>query len=169
MAEQNTMEPWMITAQLGKEHQLLTQRTGEWNIVMRAWPSATETPMIGRGTSMITSRVGGRIFTEEFKAEFPGMPFEGFGTMGHDNFKNKFWHTWTDWTTVLDYADGEASADNMTITMYGRTDRPEINRKNVERRMVFRFMSDNNHIFEVHEKDQNGSEVKTLEVEYQRR
>ena len=169
MPEQETMQEWMKIAQPGKEHDLLARQAGEWKMTMRAWMSPNDPPMEGDGTSIVKSLLGGRILTEEVHAHFGDMPFEGFGTKGHDNFHNKWWQTWTDWMTTLYYAEGTASADGKTVTMFGTADRPEQNRKNVERKTVNRFLDDNHHVFEMYEKGRDGKEIKMFEIDYRRK
>ncbi|HEY3294130.1 MAG TPA: DUF1579 family protein [bacterium] len=169
MPEQETMQDLMKTAQPGKEHVILAQLAGEWNTVMRVWMSPDDPPAEAKGLAIVKSLLGGRLLTEELHAKFGDMDFEGFGTMGHDNFRGRFWQTWTDWDTCLYHGEGTASADGKTVTISGMTDRHELNRTNVPRRTVFHFVNDNLHTFEVFEKDPSGKESRTLEMEYRRK
>jgi len=148
---------------------MLARHEGNWQLTMRAWMSPNDPPMEGTGTSTIRSLLSGRILTEEVHGDMHGMPFEGFGTMGYDNFHRKYWQTWTDWMTSLYHADGTGSPDGKTITFTGKMDRPEQGRKDVETRTVYRFLSNDRWIFEMHNKTPDGKEVKGFEIEYRRK
>ena len=169
MAEQEVMQEWMKIAQPGKEHQLLAEHAGKWIMTMRASMAPEEHPAEGKGTSSIRSLLSGRIIAEEIHGQFGDMPFEGFGSMGFDNFRKKFWQTWSDWMTGLYYAEGTVSADGKTLTFAGKMDRPEQNRKNVDTRTVYRFLDKDHFIFEMYTREPDGKELKGLEIDYRRK
>jgi hypothetical protein len=169
MPDQESMEEVARLAEPGKEHAILAQLVGEWNVVQRAWMSPDDPPAEAKGVAVVKSLVGGRVFIEELHTKFGDMDFEGLGTMGHNNFSGKFWQTWTDWDTTLNHGEGTASADGKTITISGTTDHPEVNRNGVPRRSVYHFVNDDFHTLEVWEEDPSGKEFLAVVLEYRRK
>jgi len=171
MAEQDVMqEEMMKVGQPGKEHEMLAKHAGNWDVTMKASMNPDEPPAEIKGTSTAKMILGGRVLVEDFKAEMMGKPFEGHGMMGYGNFRNRWWHTWTDsWSTGLYYGEGTGTPDGRTLTLIGKSDRPMMNKKDVEMKGVYRFINDNEYIFETYDKGPDGKDVKTMELHYRRK
>ena len=170
MADQETMEAWMTLAKPGKEHEMLSRHAGDWNVTMKTWMNPGEPPAENQGTSRTQMILGGRYLAEAFRGDFNGMAFEGYGIIGFDNFRKRWWQTWMDnMSTSVYKAEGTASADGKTITISGKSDRAMQNRKDVEMKGVYRFISDNEYVFETYDVAPDGHDVKTMEIHYKRK
>ncbi|HEY3294129.1 MAG TPA: DUF1579 domain-containing protein [bacterium] len=169
MAEQETMQQeWIKRGTPGKEHQMLARHEGEWNVILRTWMNPDEPPSENKGTASYKMILGGRVLVEDFRGDFQGMPFEGHGMIGYDNNRGRWWQTWNDnMSTAIFKGEGTAGPDGKTITMTGKSDRPD--RKDVESKGVYHFASDNEHTFETYEKGPDGKERKTMEIHYRRK
>jgi len=170
MTEQETMQEWMKLAQPGKKHEMLKRHEGEWNVTMRSWMQPGEPPTEGKGTARYKMILGGRVMTEEFHGDFMGMPFEGHGMIGYDNYRGRWWQTWNDnMGTGIYKGEGTGSPDGKVITIIGKSDRPAQNLKDLEMKGIYRFPNDNLHIFETYDKGPDGKDIKTMEIEYRRK
>jgi len=164
------MHEAMAPAKLGKEHEMLAKSAGEWNVTMKTWMSPGDPPAESTGTARIKMILDGHILSEEFRGDFGGMKFEGFGMVGYDTFRNRWWQTWCDnMSTGIYWGAGTASPDGKTVTLIGKSDRPQQNRKDVEMKGIYRFISDNEHVFESYDKGPDGKDVKTMEIHYRRK
>jgi hypothetical protein len=170
MSEQETMEAAKTLAKPGKEHELLRKHAGEWNVIIKTWMNPGEPPMENKGTSRTRMILDGRVLAEEFKGDFEGTPFEGYGMLGYDNYRNRWWQTWNDnWSTGIFHAFGTPGPDTRTVTMTGKSDRAMQDRKDVETKSVYRFLNDNEHVFETYDVAPDGHDIKTMEIHYRRK
>jgi hypothetical protein len=169
MSEQEMMDAWTKTAATTKEHELLGKHVGQWDVVIRHWMNPAEPPSESTGTATLRMILGGRVLVEEFKSDMMGMPFEGHGMMGFDTFRGRWWQTWNDnMGTGIYKGDGPAGSDAKVVTMTGKTDRAAMNQKDVEMKGVYRFISDNEHVFETYDKGPDGKDIRTMEIRYTR-
>ena len=168
--DKEMMEAWQKMAAPGKEHALLAKMAGNWEVAIKTWMEPGAPPSDGKGTATMKMILGGRTLIEEFKGDFGGMPFEGFGTIGFYNYRQKFWQTWTDnFGTGLWQANGTINKEGNAITFVGKSDRPAANLKDMEMKTIYRLLSDDHHIFETYDVDGKGTERKTMEIEYKRK
>jgi hypothetical protein len=97
-----------------------------------------------------------------------GKPFEGMGTLGYDNVKKKYVGTWFDSmsTGILSF-EGDYNADSKEMVCRGSY-ADAMTGKDQPCRMVSRFVSDDQHVFEMWGPDPTGREVKWMEITYNR-
>ena len=96
-----------------------------------------------------------------------GMPMEGMSITGYDNFTKEFTSIWIDnMGTGTTVAKGTYDEETKTITLYGSMVDP-MTGKDTKYREVINIVDDNHHVFEMYV-DQDGQEVKNMEVEYAR-
>jgi len=78
----------------GPEHAELAKQVGNWDCtITMIMPDGNQ---VSTGTATMTTLLGGRLLTQDFKGEMMGMPFEGHGMTGYDNHKKEFYWTWND-------------------------------------------------------------------------
>ncbi len=169
MSDQATVEMWQKISTPGSEHEKLAKYTGDWKIELKAWMAPGQPPMETSGTAQTTMMLGGRIRKEEFHADMGGMPFDGWGMTGFDNFKRKFWMTWNDnmFTGIL-HVEGEFAEGDKAIVMHGYMDKPMANQRDVPIRNLLRLVSDDHYVFEVWEHVGTPQEFQSLEIKYTR-
>lgn len=164
------MEAWMATTQPGKMHKLLEQQVGKWDITTRLWmggPAAPPTET--KGSATITSFLGGRYIKEEANNEMMGMPYEGMGLVGYDNFKKRFTMMWVDgMSTAMYTAQGTLDMTGTVLTFYGQMDEPMTGEHDKPIKFVVRMKDDNTRVFEIHDLGIVPGETKVVEMVYKR-
>jgi hypothetical protein len=169
MTEQEMMEIWQKYANPGPEHALLTKFCGEWKGALKVRMNPEQPFGEFTGTARLTMLLGGRVRSEEFQSNMGGMPFEGRGMLGFDNYTRKFWMTWNDnMSTGLFHMEGELSADGKVITFTGLMNKPVPNLKGVPTRHVYRHLDDNHFVVEGWENTGTPQEFQTMEITYSR-
>ena len=90
------------------------------------------------------------------------MPMNGMEIDGYDNAKKKFFSTWIDnMGTGFMYLEGQYDEPTQTITYTGTASDPM--GKDYKVREIVKMIDDDNVYMEMFA-DQNGNEVKTMEV-----
>ncbi|MCP3978217.1 MAG: DUF1579 domain-containing protein [bacterium] len=102
----------------GEHHAHLAQAVGSWNYKGKMWMAPGAPPMDAAGTSEVSEMLGGRYFRTDFKGNFMGMPFHGFGMDGYDKVADKHIGVWSDnMSTTMMHFEGECSDGGKTMTM----------------------------------------------------
>lgn len=82
-------------APVSEEHRWLAQLVGEWDCKIEATMAPGAEPMLMESTESVRS-VGGLWILAEGKADFGGMPFTSFLTLGYDLQEGAYVGTWID-------------------------------------------------------------------------
>lgn len=153
----------------GAEHKALEPLVGEWNAEVKTWMTPDAAPSVSKATAKSRWIMDGRFVQEEFQGEFMGKPFHGMSLMGYDNMKKKYSTVWVDdmSTTVLT-SEGEAAEGGKVFTLEGKCDCPMTGEKDKVMKQVFRIVSDDKHVFEMHEPGK-GKNSMTMEITYTRK
>ena len=88
--EQKMMEKWKAYATPGENHKYLEYFSGKWEAVTKSWMKPGTEPIINKNDVKSKMILGGRYLKSSYKGTMMGMPFEGIGITGYDNFKKKF-------------------------------------------------------------------------------
>ena len=152
----------------GAAHKALEPLVGEWDAeVKMLMPDAPTSST--KGTSKSTWVLGNRFVKQEFNGEFMGKPFHGLGFTGYDNTSKKYTSVWMDdINTAMVTAEGEGKDGNKVITLEGSYDCPMTGEKNKPSRQVYRIVSRDKIIFEMHDPSL-GANSKTMEITYTRK
>ena len=163
------MARWMAAATPGEQHEYLDRQVGKWNTRTRVWMEGPQSePSESTGTSERRMILGGRFLVEETDGAIAGMPHQGFGLTGYDNFKQRFVANWVDnMTTGILSMSGTLDAEGKVLTYYGQMDEPTTGEHDKWVKYVHREISDDEHVFEIYDLSQ-GDGAKTLEVTYTR-
>ncbi len=164
------MQEYMKLTQPGEPHKLLKSYVGTWDTVTKIWMGGPGSePMTSTGSSVFTSVLGSRWIKEEHTGTMMGMPYEGVGMMGYDNYKNLYVSTWfSNMGTEMLQMSGARNPKTGVVTMYGTMDEPQIG---VHGRTVKYVMTpqDADHytfsIIDLHA----GDDYKVIELSYSRR
>jgi hypothetical protein len=112
--------------------------------------------------------LGGRFVEEKFKGEFNGMPFEGIGYTGYDNFKKLYTGSWMDnMGTMMMVMSGTVDPSGKEITMTGQID-DIMTGKPCAIKSVSRFVSKDQMTYEMWGPDPTGKVFKMMEIVYNR-
>ncbi len=170
MSEEEMMKKWMEVASPKAEHEMLAKGVGEWNCAMKFWmgPGAPEQTASGSCTETLVN--GGRALNESFNGMMMGMPFEGHGMSGYDNFNKVYWSTWTDnMSTSMMYMEGTSTDGGKTITFNSTMDEPVMGVKDKPVRFVSRWVDDNTRVLESWDEVGTPNEFKAMEITYTRK
>src|SRR5947207_9097364 len=80
---------WVVAAQEppmpkpGKEHELLKQFAGKWEVTGKFFMDPAQPPMEIKGSETVKMDLGDFWLLGHFKGEFLGKPFEGRSVMGY--------------------------------------------------------------------------------------
>ena len=170
MSEEDMMKKWMEVASPKAEHEMLAKGVGEWNCSMKFWmgPGAPEQTASGSCTETLVN--GGRALNESFSGTMMGMPFEGEGLTGYDNFNKTYWSTWMDnMSTGFMFMEGTSTDGGKTVVFNTTMDEPTMNVKDKPVRMVSKILDENTHVFESWDEIGTPHEFKAMEITYTRK
>jgi hypothetical protein len=168
MSQEQMLKVYEAAAKPGAEHAMLAKSAGRWNCTVKAWMDPTAEPQVSEGTEESEMTFGGRYLQSHFKGSMMGQPYEGMGTLGYDNVKKKYVGTWFDtMSTGIMGFEGDYNAQSREMICRG-TYADAVTGKDVNCRMVTRFVTDDQHVFEMWGPDPTGHEVKWMEITYNR-
>jgi len=163
------MKKWMEIATPGPQHKGLESFVGEWEVASKWWMAPGAPPTASKGASKVHSILGGRYVQEEHTGEMMGMPFNGIGITGYDNFKKKYVSFWIDNTgTGMYTSEGTADAAGKVFTFEGKMDDPMTGEKDKTIKFILTIVGANQRRFEMHE-PAKGKDSKIGEMIYTRK
>ena len=165
------MEAWMKACTPGEKHERLGALVGTWDTVTRIWMAPGQPPSEDTGEAEFTWLFPGRWIQQRTKGTMMGMPHEGFGVLGYDNFKQKYVGSWTDnMTTALLTFQGSFDKQGDNLVMWGPMDEPMTGEHDKTVKYVTRFRGPDELLFEIHDMViGEGPEAKVIEISYKRR
>jgi hypothetical protein len=153
----------------GAAHKALDPLVGDWEAEVKMWMAPDAPPTVTKATAKSTWVMKGRFVQQEFNGEFMGKPFRGLSLTGYDNAKQKYNSVWIDdMNTTMFTSEGEGTDGNKVITLEGSYDCAMTGEKNKASRQVYRIISRDKHIFEMHDPSK-GANSKTMEITYTRK
>jgi hypothetical protein len=166
---QEGMKKWQEAMTPGEEHAFLRKRVGKWKQKVRFWMSGPGSePMESEGTCEITSILGGRWLQEKSAGLMMGMPHEGFGLSGYDNFRKQFRSVWLDnMSTTIYELTGHLDKSGKVLTMYTQMDEPMTGEIAKMARFVTTIVSDDEFRMEGYD-IALGDDAKVMEIVYTR-
>lgn len=170
MSEEDMMKKWMEVAGPKAEHEMLAKSAGEWNYTMTFWMGPGAPPQEAKGLCVDKVINGGRVVESDMTGEMIGMPYEGHGHTGFDNFNKVYWTTWTDnMTTGMMYMEGTSTDGGKTIVFNTTMDEPVMGVKDKPVRFVSKWISDDEHVLESWDEVGTPQEFKAFEINYKRK
>lgn len=163
------MKEWAKWMNPGAPHQLLQKMAGKWTITQKMWMDPSQPPMENQGTAELTMVLGGRFLHQHYTGTMMGMPFEGSGLVGYDNFRQLYTSSWADnMGTAMMQSRGTANAAGTEITFTGLVDEPTTGEKDKKFRQVMRMTGPDALVFEMYDNIPGKGEVKVLEITHAR-
>ena len=164
------MKAWMDYSTPGESHKALAKSDGSWNGEVTMWHSADGAPMSSKATITNKMILGGRYQQSSFSGNFMGMPFEGIGTLGYDNYLKKFVSTCVDnMGTGIMKMEGTWEEGSKSMTLTGSSVN-HANGKECKMREVYKVVDANTEIMEMYGPDsKTGKEYKTMEIKFTRK
>jgi len=138
---------------------------------MKTWmngPGAA--PVITKGSSTYSWVLGGRYLRQDMKGEMMGMPLEGFGYTGYDNYNKKYVGFWIDnSSTAMFTYSGYVDQTGKVFTFYGTMDEWMTGENGKPVKYVTRILSRDKNVFEIHDLAIGGADTKVVEMTYTRK
>ena len=177
-SEADMMAMMLELGKPGENHKLLEGMVGSWTYAMKMWmtPDPNTPPTESSGTTVSRSLMGGRYFLSEHngKMKMPGpdgklteVDFSGMGIEGYDNVQKKFVSSWIDnMSTSITRSEGSYDAATKILTYHAEFEMMPGMKTKV--RQVIKITDKDHHTFEWYE-NQDGKEVRTMEITYTRK
>lgn len=165
------MKKWMEVSTPGDSHKKMDDLVGTWDATVSTWMEGPgKPPTVTKGTSEQKWVLGGRFIQQEMKGEMMGMPFNGMGLMGYDNFNKKYTFVWVDnSSTQMSTSEGTIDPSGKVFTYYGKMDEPMTGEHGKTVKYVSRIVSKDKNVFEIHDLSIPEPNTKVMEIVYTRK
>jgi hypothetical protein len=163
---QATQEKTRRFSEPGPHHKVLERFLGKWQSETRFYVlDTTTTPE--KASAEFSWLIEGRWLKASWSGAFGGQPAEGFLLIGYDNFKQNYVLTAvTSLDTRMSRTQGDLDGD--ALLTYGTFDRYATGESDQMVKQVWRFVSPDKIVFEVHDLGQREPHDKILETTYTR-
>jgi len=163
------MKKWMEVASPSEAHKKLEGIVGTWDTTVKMWQTPDAPVQESKGTSMNKMVLGGRWLEQSYEGQFMGMPFNGIGYTGYDNYKKQYVGMWMDTSsTAAMMSTGMADPAGKTMTFTGSMDNA-MTGKTDQFKEVMTMVDANHHNFEMWMPGPDGKMFKTMEIAYSRK
>lgn len=155
--------------QPGEAHQVLQRFIGEWNtetkITMGQVPEQGE-----MGSVTYSWLMPGRWLKAEGSGNMMNMQVQTFSIMGYDNFKQSYVVTSVSTLdTAMNSSEGDMDPSGQAMLLYGTIDEYLTGEHDKMVKTVFRFISDDKFVMEVHDLPIGEKNTQVVEVTYTRK
>ena len=162
------MEKAARWTQPGENHAFLQRFLGRWDIEIRFFMGGQPTPP-EKGTSEGRWLIDGRWLQLDWNGSMLGMKAQGTSLIGYDNFKMSFVSTSvTSGDTAMVHAEGDLTQDKQSLLMYGTLDEYLTGEHDKMVKYVWRFVSDDKIVLEIHDLPIGEQNTKVVEITYTR-
>ncbi len=153
----------------GEHHELLKRYLGEWDTEMTLFMGG-KTMEPTKGTSKSEWLMEGRWLKSDFQGSMMGMPMRIVSIMGYDNFKQSYVVTSVNsMDTIMIHQEGDMDPGGKVLLMYGTLDEYLTGEHDKMVKTVFRFLSEDEIVMEVHDLPIGEKNTKVFEIRYKRR
>jgi hypothetical protein len=163
------MDEWLKLGKPGKPHEFLKSFEGKWDTKTRMQMGPGAPVQESTGTAEFEMIMGGRYQKQESTGTMMGMPYQGFGIVGYDNFRNRFDSVWLDnmGTAMLNFS-GQLDRTGKVMTMYGEMDEPGLKMVGRMVKYVIKVVDDKKFVFEMYDLAA-GPDYKVFDITYTRK
>jgi hypothetical protein len=169
--EEEMMKKWAQVSTPTDAHKKLEDLVGTWEAEAKMWMRGPGSePSVTKGSATNSWVLGGRFLRQEYKGEMMGMPFEGIGYTGYDNYNKKYVSYWIDnSTTQMSTMSGVVDQSGKMFTLYGTMDEWTTGENGKTVKYVWRIINKDKHVFEVHDLSIGEPNTKMMELTYTRK
>jgi hypothetical protein len=151
--------------QPGPNHKVLERFLGKWNVELTV--TGMGKPEMGKAE--VTWLIDGRWLQSHTTGTMMGMPLNHYVFMGYDNFKMSFVTTaMNGFDTAMPHSEGDLTQDGNTLITYGTLDEYLTGEHDKMVKYVWRFVSKDKIVLEVHDLPIGETNAKVLEFVYTR-
>jgi hypothetical protein len=169
MDQEAMMKLWEKYSTPSAHHKDFEKYVGKWNASMKMWMDPSAPPVESPGSAEYTLLLGGRWLMQNFKGTMMGMPFEGLGLSGYDNFREEYVSTWMDNVSTAGIKiTGKRNAETGELTMTGPMDEPMTGERDKTFKAVEKWLGPDSFVFAAYDNIPGKGEVKVMEITYTR-
>jgi hypothetical protein len=165
------MQRWQEACTPGEQHAELAKYIGTWTTSTRMLMTIPGAPAAEpeTGTATFAWLIEGRWVSQRLTSTMMGQPYEGFGIMGYDNFKQRTVGCWVDsMSTVLLTFTGRYNPELGVTLEWGPMDEPMTGEHDKLVRYETRWIDDDTFTFAIHDLDLGPEKSRVLEITYSR-
>lgn len=164
------MQMWAKIGMPSEHHKHLNYFIGKWNTTTKMWMGGPGSDVMeSQGTSNIRWVLDGRMLLDEHKGSMMGLPYEGIGMTGYDNYRNMYFSSWcSNMQTNMLTMTGKRHPDTGIFTYYGEMDEPSIKVIGRTVKYVTRIINENKYVFDIIDLHA-GDDYKVIEITYTRK
>jgi hypothetical protein len=167
---EDMMKIMMQVATPGAPHKILAGMSGTWETSAAMFFPGMPAGEPSKGTNVNAMVLGGRYLQSTMDGMMMGMPMQGIGFMGYDNHNKRYFMFWIDnMGTTYSTAEGAADQSGKVITLYGKMDEPTTGENGKNVKYVYRILSKDKYVFEIHDLVLGEPNTKVMEVTYTRK
>lgn len=167
--EQKAMEAWQKYMTPGEAHKSLNSLVGTFDAKVSMWMQPGAPAQVSTATCVSTWVLGNRYVQETVSGTFMGMPFQGIGYTGYDNWKKQYVGTWIDnFGTGVMMSTG-TSADNGKTYTFKSTGTDPMTGKDMPSESRMTVTDADHHTLEMWGPAPDGKMFKTMQIEYSRK
>jgi len=168
-AQQKAWQEYMALASPSDHHKHLESMVGSWKTTTSVWMAGPDNdPMESAGTSEKVWILDGRFVEEKIKGSMMGMPFEGQGLVGYNNYKNIYISSWCDnMSTQILSANGMRHPETGVFSFYGLMDEPMLDVHDRTVKHTYTIESEDRHVFTVYDLHA-GDDYVAFQIVYER-
>lgn len=163
------MEKAKHFTQPGKHHEVLKRFLGNWDTQTR-FPMPGHDMPAEKGQAEFSWLMEGRWLKSEMSGTMMGQPIKSFMIMGYDNFKQSYVtsHVSTMDTAML-HSEGDMDPGGKVLLTYGTLDEYLTGEHDKMVKYVWRFVSDDKIVFEIHDLPIGEKNTMVIEITYTRK
>ncbi len=152
----------------GEAHKLLEKMLGSWETDTRiTMPGSPDTGE--KGKAEISWMMPGRWIKNESSGTFLGQPAQSISIMGYDNFKQSYVATTVSSVdTAMNRVEGDMDPGGKVLLLYGTIDEYLTGEHDKMIKVVYRFLSDDEFLMELHDLPIGENNTKVVEIRYTR-
>jgi hypothetical protein len=148
----------------GERHKALERFIGEWDTETRFFMGGKPAPP-ENGSSKVEWLMAGRWIKSESRGTMMGRPAHSFMIMGYDNFKMSYVTSMVStFDTAMLHSEGDLAQDGNTLITYGTLDEYLTGEHDKMVKYVWRLVSDDKVVMEVHDLPIGETNTKVIEV-----
>jgi hypothetical protein len=152
-----------------KEHELLRQFEGDWDLTSKFTMEPGKEPMASKGKETARIIAGGLFLVFDVESDMMGQKFVGHGTMGYDVQKRKFTGSWIDsMATGVYLVEGAFDEKGKVLTEWMEGTCPQTG-QDMKMRMVHEIKDKDSRVLSFFMSGPDGKEMQTGTIEYKRR
>ena len=154
----------------GPEHDLLKPFAGKFRATVKLWMGPGD-PMESTGTMINSWQLGGLYLHQDYQGDQVEGPFPSFmgkGFWGYNAASGNYEGFWIDnASTTMQTEEGRVDASGKSWEMIGEVQHPQSGQL-IKKRTIITLIDDNQHTHESFHTGPDGTEMKTMHIDYVR-